>query len=241
MRLVSWNIRKAVGLDWRRDPARILRALDEMGADVALLQEADRRMPPRRPALPPALVAEHGWAAVGTHPDTPSTGHHGNAILLRPGWTARAVQLIDLPGTEPRGAVAAVVEGPDGPVSVVCAHLGLRRRDRIAQMAMLRPQLAGLGPRALLAGDTNEWRRGPAGLPLPPGWAWHVPLPTFHAARPFLALDRLATGPDLAVTDLRVSRTGSVARASDHLPLLAEVMVCRADRARGSSMFPLDP
>ena len=42
MRIASYNIRKAVGLDWRRDAIRILDVLEEINADVVVLQEADR-------------------------------------------------------------------------------------------------------------------------------------------------------------------------------------------------------
>ena len=223
MRVVSWNVRKAVGLDWRRDPARILAALAETAADVALLQEADRRVAPRRPALPPEMLRDAGWTAAPTDPATPSTGHHGNAILLRPGWTAAGVRRIDLPGLEPRGALAAALEGPGGRIGVACVHLGLRRRDRLRQMAALGPVLSALGPRALLAGDTNEWRPGPAGLPLPEGWAWHVPPPTFHAAWPLAAFDRVAAGPGLRVRGVAVAPSARARRASDHLPVLAVI------------------
>ena len=38
----SYNIHKAVGIDGRRDPERIIAVLREMHADVIALQEADR-------------------------------------------------------------------------------------------------------------------------------------------------------------------------------------------------------
>ena len=44
IRVASYNIRKAVGLDRRRDPERILAILNELGADVVALQEADRKL-----------------------------------------------------------------------------------------------------------------------------------------------------------------------------------------------------
>jgi endonuclease/exonuclease/phosphatase family metal-dependent hydrolase len=56
IRLASWNIRKCVGLDRRRDPHRVARVLAGIGADVVALQEADRRLGKRPAALPAALV-----------------------------------------------------------------------------------------------------------------------------------------------------------------------------------------
>ncbi|TFL16073.1 endonuclease/exonuclease/phosphatase family protein [Jannaschia formosa] len=222
IRIVSWNIRKAVGLDWRRDPERILRVLDETGAQIAILQEADKRVRPRHPAIPAAALRDAGWHAVPTDALTPSIGHHGNAVLLRPGWRIGASERIDLPGLEPRGALAVSLTGV-APIGIVGAHLGLRRRDRVLQLAALRTHLDDLGPATLLAGDLNEWRRTP--LPLPPGWTWHVPPPTFHASRPSLSLDRIATGPALRLTELEVHRSPAARRASDHLPVTATVAV----------------
>lgn len=219
-RILTWNIRKAVGLDWRRDPLRILHVLSAAKVDIAILQEADRRLRPRAPALPPQLLADRGWTVVPTDPDTPSIGHHGNAILVRNGWRANAVHRIDLPGLEPRGALAVVLDGPY-PLSVVGAHLALRRRDRVSQCAALGPVLRHIGPSALLAGDLNEWRR--AGLPLPDNWAWHLPPPTFHAAWPRLVLDRVAVGPGLRVAELGVLRSAQARIASDHLPVAMSV------------------
>ena len=56
MRIVSYNIRKAVVLDRRRDPERILAILREVDADIVVLQEADRRLGRRSAALPPEMI-----------------------------------------------------------------------------------------------------------------------------------------------------------------------------------------
>ena len=224
VRIATWNVRKAVGLDWRRDPGRILAVLRETGAEIAILQEADRRLAPRLPALSPDGLADAGWRAVPTDPGTPSIGHHGNAILLREGWTAAHVRRIDLPGLEPRGALAATLEGPAGPLWVLGVHLGLRARDRLAQMGTLAGAAAEAGSRAILAGDLNEWRRDPGALPLPDAWTWHVPGPTFHAAAPVLRLDRIAAAEGIAVEHLRVHRSRLASLASDHLPVCATLI-----------------
>ena len=238
VRIATWNVRKAVGLDWRRDPGRILAVLRETGAEIAILQEADKRLAARLPVLPPDVLAGAGWGAVPTDPGTPSTGHHGNAILLRAGWTARRVRRIDLPGLEPRGALAASLDGPAGPLWVIGTHLGLRARDRRAQMGVVARMAAEAGPRAVLAGDLNEWRLDPGALPLPDGWTWHVPEPTFHAAAPLLRLDRIAAARGIAVGDLRVHRSPLARRASDHLPVCATLIPREEGGAEGGPAPP---
>ena len=41
--VASYNMRKAIGLDRRRDPQRVLDVLHQIDADVVALQEADKR------------------------------------------------------------------------------------------------------------------------------------------------------------------------------------------------------
>ena len=42
--VASYNMRKAIGTDRRRDPRRVLDVLHEIDADVVALQEADKRV-----------------------------------------------------------------------------------------------------------------------------------------------------------------------------------------------------
>jgi endonuclease/exonuclease/phosphatase family metal-dependent hydrolase len=81
LRLASYNIRKAVGLDWKRKPERILAVLDEIGADVVVLQEADKRLGLRPAAIPLGLLSTHGTYQHLDPGPGPSLGWHGNAIL----------------------------------------------------------------------------------------------------------------------------------------------------------------
>ena len=43
VKVASYNMRKAIGTDRRRNPERILQVLREIDADIIALQEADRR------------------------------------------------------------------------------------------------------------------------------------------------------------------------------------------------------
>ncbi|MGE3746289.1 MAG: endonuclease/exonuclease/phosphatase family protein, partial [Sphingomonadaceae bacterium] len=58
--VASYNIRKAIGLDRRRRPERILDVIAELDADIVALQEADRRFGARVSALPFPLIDDHG-------------------------------------------------------------------------------------------------------------------------------------------------------------------------------------
>src|SRR5215211_8882343 len=58
--VASYNMRKAIGLDRRRRPDRVLDVLREIDADVVALQEADKRFGGRASAVPHELIDEHG-------------------------------------------------------------------------------------------------------------------------------------------------------------------------------------
>ena len=221
LKLLSWNIRKAVGLDWRRDPARVWSVIEGLAPDVAFLQEADKRLGRRPAALPPALVRAAGYAPIDADPDTPSIGWHGNALLVRRPFELLDVRRIALPGLEPRGALRARLRLHGCEVTVVSAHLGLRRRDRAPQLARILGALGDEGCPVMVAGDFNEFSRDPCAMPLPEGWAMTIPGASFHASMPRLALDRFVTGPGVRLHEARVIPPRQARRASDHLPIAA--------------------
>lgn len=160
--LASYNIRKAVGLDWKRDPARILAVLTEIDADIVVLQEADKRLGARPSALPHFLIAqETDYVPADLARNKVSLGWHGNAILVRRGLSVEKTQHFDLPGLEPRGAVMARIEG----LTVVGTHLGLLRSWRRRQMRQIRQHLGDAAPGALIAGISMNGPIPPAMSP----------------------------------------------------------------------------
>ncbi|NNU81173.1 metal-dependent hydrolase [Halovulum dunhuangense] len=227
LRIASYNIRKCVGLDWRRRPARVMEVIDALGADVIALQEADRRLGPRRAALPHDMVARAGWHALPGHAaGGVSLGFHGNAILLRPEAEIEELAPLHLPALEPRGALVADIRLRGRGLRIVGVHLGLRRRDRRRQIMAIAADLALRDPRpTIIMGDFNSWGGAEDFAALGPGFAVHAPGHSFHAARPLAPLDRIVTGPGVTLTAHGVHRDGPAPRASDHLPIWADIAV----------------
>jgi len=232
VRIASYNIRKAVGLDWRRDADRIARVLEEIDADVVILQEADKRLGTRAGVLEvDALYARLGYRVVDLSVRPASHGWHGNLILYRD----RSLVLTDstriiLPSFEPRGAVSAVFGTPG--IEVIGVHLALARRVRAQQLAALGRHLAAADHPVLIAGDFNAWRTDPgiAGI-LGHNCRMILPGNSFHASRPTAPLDRFVLKGDLREAAAHVHASDLAARASDHLPIVLDIEWPDAARA----------
>lgn len=231
LRVASYNIRKAVGTDRRRDPGRILDVIAGLGADVVVLQEADLRLGARPSALPLAEIAPRtGLTPVAVATSPVSLGWHGIAVLARPGVAASLVRRLALPGLEPRGAIVLDLEAPQGALRLVAVHLGLLRGSRRRQLAAIRAVLDDAAPRpVVIAGDFNEWSRRRGLAALGPGLMVHAPGRSFHARRPVAALDRFAVGGGAAVGASGVRHDPVTALASDHLPVWADIRLGPGD------------
>ena len=220
LRIASYNIRKARGLDGRRAPYRIIDILNDMNADIVTLQEADRRLGHRPAAVTRAAILDQtDFVPAPLATNDVSLGWHGNAVLVKRGIGVTATQRITLPGAEPRGAVAVTLQ--DG-LTIVGVHLGLLRTSRRKQLQKLMDAFAE--PRqTVIIGDMNEWSHRCGFEPIADTYTLYNPGRSFHAARPVAALDRFAISGDLALYDAGVVQTPLTKRASDHLPIWADI------------------
>lgn len=225
IRVASYNIRKGVGLDWRRQPGRVLAVIGELNADVIALQEADRRLGKKHRSIPQELLQESGLTLVPLAERDESMGWHGNAILTRTGMELHSAARLDLPFFEPRGAVSVTLAQNGQKFRVVGVHLGLARRHRRLQIQQILRHLdeADDTP-AIILGDFNEWRgHAFSSADFGDGHTLHIPGHTFHSSRPSAALDRIVTRGGVSVLATGVNKSELARRASDHLPIWADV------------------
>lgn len=224
IRIASYNMRKARGLDQKRRPERTLQVINGLNADVVVLQEADKRLGARPSALPPEMIeAETDLELIRVSCSNVSIGWHGNAVLARKGLDVHGIDRLELPGFEPRGAVRFHLKLGAG-LTVVAAHLGLRRRDRRAQLAEL-DRITSDDKHCVIAGDFNEWSATKGFEPLAARFETCSPGRSFHARRPVAALDRFALSGGVRLRDAGVDQ-GPLARvASDHLPIWSDIAV----------------
>ncbi len=245
--VASYNMRKAIGIDRKRNPQRILQVLREMHADVVALQEADRRFGGRASAVPQELIDSHGLykpvhlgirhkrplerarrhAERLLNVDTRNLGWHGNALLVKHDVGILHCAPLKLPTLEPRGAVMAELLLPgDRPLRVVGMHLDLSGLWRRRQLRAILDAIADR-PQAMptiLMGDTNEWRiAGGCLKDLPPGFRIAPTGPSFHSRHPVAALDRIIVNDGLRIEAAGVHMSPAARRASDHLPIWARL------------------
>lgn len=228
LKLASYNIHKGIGTDRKRDPARILNVLNEVGADIVCLQEADLRFGTRAAVLPRFLIESHtDYVPVPLDVQTDSMGWHGNAILVRRGIEVESHDILHIPCLEPRGVVTARLRVGGTALTVFGMHLDLSGLWRVRQartIAALGEAAREAGP-VVLMGDLNEWR-AVAGCFREFGRHFTLldPGPSFPSRRPLGRLDRIMHCEALTATDYGVHRSALASVASDHLPVWAEFL-----------------
>lgn len=239
LRIVSYNIHRAIGVDRRFRPDRVVSVLRHYQADVVLLQEVDEGVPRSRELnLAKELADEAGYDhyALG-HNVSLKRGWYGNATLSR--WPISRERNIDLTigSRKRRGCQHTTIEiekvsGHRHRLEVFNLHLGLSARERVHQVGHLvrSEEFRRLDDQAacVVGGDFNDWRSQLA--------------PIFTAVLGFRSATRLARGsirtyPSFSPTGsldrvfyrgslrclsssacrMRVSRV-----ASDHLPVIAD-------------------
>jgi endonuclease/exonuclease/phosphatase family metal-dependent hydrolase len=237
LRVASYNVHGCLGRDGRRDVTRIVRILREIDADVIGLQEVESRHGRSEIDQAESLAAALGMACIeGPLLHHATRGWYGNALLTRLEVQAVRRVLFDSYGVEARGAVVCDLVGRDGTRwCVLTTHLDLRSRHRRRQFATLLDQLVPSPRRpTVLMGDFNEWWSRSRGLAelrrhaeLPPS------PPTFPAWLPALRLDRIALSGCRLGGAVRRQLTPLTRRASDHLPIFADLLVDEALIAAG--------
>jgi len=241
-RVMTYNIHRAIGVDRRFRPERIMRILESHDPDIVLLQEVDEGVPRSREMdlgrdLARALGYPH--LAVG-HNVTLRKGRYGNTTLSRyPIMRERNIDLT-IGRSKRRGCqhTAIRVEGPSGRskrLEVFNLHLGLTARQRELQVALLAHsrELASLplDVACVVGGDFNDWRSQLA----PRFTEWlqfrHSPehswsgdrvIRTYPAFFPRGPLDRIYYRGPLRLVSAHRCRMRIARIASDHLPVIAD-------------------
>jgi endonuclease/exonuclease/phosphatase family metal-dependent hydrolase len=224
LRVLTYNIHRARGLDGKQRLDRIIDVLAEVDADIVALQEV---LAPHAAELARATGMHVVFGQTRLLPQGP----YGNLCLTRLPLVAHQSYSLTCRPFEPRGCLRADVDGGAGRLHIFNVHLGLRYGERIRQVRMLSDILnrqSLKGPRLLL-GDFNEWFNGQASRLLraefghPCGRRRSVR--THPSVLPVFPLDRIYHDPPLTVERVTVHRSRLARVASDHLPTYADLRV----------------
>ena len=248
LRVATYNLRGCRGTDGHRSEERVAKVIAALEVDVIGLQELDRNRVRSGRVDQTRVVAEMlGWHA-HFHPALRmGDEEYGDAILSR--YPMRLRKACELPSVttrlcpESRAAIWMEIETPRGKVQMINTHLGIGRREHLMQTELLLgPDWLGLvepGEPLVLLGDFNSLPGSPPlkllGRSLRDVRTFVSPPPalrTFPTRFPLLALDHIFINDRFAANSVAVVRNAETRIASDHFPVVADLLgvVDRSDR-----------
>lgn len=156
--VMAYNIRHGEGTDGRIDLRRIAAVIEAQDPDLVTLQEVDRRTDrvdgdDQARTLGSLTGMNHAFGAFMDYDD----GEYGMAVLSR--WPIVSVTNVRLPdGDEPRTALKVRVRSPETDQEIVLVGVHFYRTDeeRLAQADRLIEDLADETRPVILAGDFNS-------------------------------------------------------------------------------------
>ena len=249
LRVMSYNIHHAEGLDGKVDLERIANVLRQSNADVIALQEVDKNTERTGGIDMPAELAKRTGMNVvfGANLDNFQGGQYGTTILSRFPIESHENHLLKQSRKgEQRGVLQAVLAVNQGQLLFTCTHLDHKAdpAERLfseTQFAALFAKHAALP--ALLCGDFNDTPDSELHKRLSKKWtdAWRVAGKgngfTMSSDNPTRRIDYiwLSSKKNFKVRWLDVPKT----EASDHLPLVAEIRFTPAPRPMGTPELAL--
>ena len=244
LRILTYNIHRAIGIDRRFRPERIVRILEHYDADICLLQEVDEGAPRSRELVLAREIADAaGYAHVAAGYNVSlRKGRYGNATLSRfPIVRERNIDLT-IGERKRRGCQHTTIHAKTKRGSVHCLevfnlHLGLsvRERERQAGLLVRAKEFADLteDTPCIIGGDFNDWRsrlrpiftealQFHSASELKSSSVLNRDIRTFPSFSPSGALDKIFfRGPVSKRTCFRCRLQISKV-ASDHVPLIGD-------------------
>ena len=244
IRVLSYNIHRAIGIDRRFAPERIVEILKGHDADIVLLQEVDEGAPRSRElelAKELAEALDYPHYVMG-HNVSMRKGWYGNATLSRfPILRERNIDLT-IGNKKRRGCQHTTIDirnskNKSFPLEVFNLHLGLSARERQKQAGILAKskeyETLHNDAACLIGGDFNDWRSLLRALFIE-GYDFQCAtdkdnkkglpnaLKTFPSFAPTGGLDRIYYRGGLRLISAKRCRFRKSKIASDHLPIITE-------------------
>jgi endonuclease/exonuclease/phosphatase family metal-dependent hydrolase len=241
LRLLSYNIHKCIGgVDRTYEPMRVAQVIARYEPDLVLLQEVDQHARRTNADRQVDLLGDFLGLRHRTYfPNVRvrSGGEYGNAILSRYPLTETSNIDLTVPPKKKRSVLHAryrirlggALGNQARTVHVYNLHLGLSGIERKIQLRKFLEShpFVGLHQRTpvIVAGDFNDvWGTLGKKLLVPAGFSGTGhPIRTFPAWGPIRALDAIYVRGNVELLHVYRARLKLAKRASDHLPLVAEL------------------
>jgi endonuclease/exonuclease/phosphatase family metal-dependent hydrolase len=216
IRVVSYNVH-----GMKDDRAALTGLIRELAPDVLIVQEAPRRFRWRQKCA--TLAGDCGLVvAAGGLPSLGNLLLVNLRVRVRETWCLRYPLT---PGRHLRGAAFATCSVRGATFTVSGSHLATDPVERPAQAARWKAALAGIEGPVIAAGDLNEGPGGGAWRTVADGLTTPDSALTYPATLPRARLDAIFVTPDISVERYEVADTDTARRASDHLPVVADLLL----------------
>lgn len=239
VKMMSYNIHHAEGVDRVLDLERIAKIIEDEGAEIIGLQEVDNHWSERS-----AFEDQAKWLAerlgmfyvyaANLDRDPLNEGEprrqYGTAILSKyPILNSENHSLTRIGNTEQRGLLEATINVKGNHLNLYNTHLALTTAEREIQMKEIIAIAAeSKGPQVIM-GDLNAV---PESIEMQPMYAHYLDVfadqpeaYTYSATNPTKRIDYIFTSSDIKTVEADVIHT----LASDHLPITAEIVLERLE------------
>ncbi|MDX3974243.1 endonuclease/exonuclease/phosphatase family protein [Shinella sp.] len=236
LRIATYNVHSCFGTDRRLDPGRIAEVIAECEADIVALQEVDVSRARSGGIDQAQTIANHLRMVSHFHPALHlEEERYGDALLTA--LPTRLVKAAALPSRgEPRGALWVEVPVDAVALQIFVTHLGLLGGERVRQTeALMGPGWLGAEmakeARTVFVGDLNAISRSASYRMLARRLtdaqvvSGGKPRATFPSRLPLLRIDHIFVGEGIRVLKTFVNDSPLARRASDHLPLCADLEI----------------
>ena len=227
MRILTYNTRGSLGMDGLRSTRRIAQTVRQLSPDIVCFQEIHQRMPQSGGEDQPGMLSRYlGRSFIFQRNLRMGMGNYGIGIATRA--TIVTAKEHKLPSArEQRGALELRLRDVAGigGLTVFCTHWGLDSEEREKQAAFLVPLINEAKGPVVFCGDLNEGPEASGYKALVDGSGLvdadaQQNRPTFIADDPKERIDYILHSPTLTAHYVEVVNS----LASDHLPLLADLM-----------------
>lgn len=229
LRIMTYNVKNALGMDGRRNYWRVAGVVARVVPDVVAVQELDSATSRSQGDYVLGELARITKMHATYAPAISfSGGKYGIGILSRE--APQRTFSVPLPGREERRTLL-VAEFRD--YVFCCAHLSLTTEDRMASLPLILDALAGMDKPVFIAGDWNDTPDSPflqalgRSFRLLSDTAQH----TYPSPAPVQTIDYVAALRPADGVKVLSARVPDERVASDHRPVVVEVMLGKAETA----------